>query len=75
MTSGIGNGDLVIDKSQQMMPPPPNIESLLSNAVEFDLLHIDALTSFGNDEEVVSKTGNARSGITARANVDICAVD
>ena len=44
--SGMGNGDMVIDpRKEQMMPPPPNIEALLSNAVDFLLQHIDALTS------------------------------
>ena len=38
LISGNGNGDLVIDKSNQMMPPPPSIENLLSSATSF-LLH------------------------------------
>jgi len=66
LTSGIGNGDLVIDKSQQMMPPPSNIELLLSNAVDFDLQHIETLTSFEGTSVVTS--GNLRSGNTARVS-------
>ena len=68
VTSGIGNGDLVMDKSQQMMPPPPNIEELLSNAVDFDLLHMKALTSF-EGVPFASKTGSLRSGNTARVSL------
>lgn len=67
LTSGVGNGDLVMDKSQQMMPPPPNIELLLSNAVDFNLSHIEALTSLEGVPST-SKSGGARSGITARVS-------
>ncbi len=65
VTSGVGNGDLVMDKSQRMMPPPPNIEMLLSHAVDFDLAHIEALTSF-RGAQAAPKTGSARSGVTTR---------
>lgn len=33
--SGMGNGDLVADKNQSLLPPPPNVESILHNAVTF----------------------------------------
>ncbi|KAL3796147.1 hypothetical protein HJC23_000650 [Cyclotella cryptica] len=33
--SGIGNGDLVADNNQCLLPPPPNIEKILHNAVQF----------------------------------------
>ncbi len=36
--NGIGHGDLVVDKQGNMLPPPPNIELLLSRAINF-LLH------------------------------------
>ena len=65
VTSGVGNGDLVMDKSQRMMPPPPNVETLLSHAVDFDLAHIEALTSF-KGAQAASTTGSARSGVTTR---------
>jgi len=38
LLSGMGNGDLILDKSKEfMMPPPPHIESLLTNAIQFIL--------------------------------------
>lgn len=44
--SGMGNGDLVADrKTQQLMPPPTNIEKMLSNCVDFTLYHIRTLLS------------------------------
>lgn len=46
--SGMGNGDLVADSStQQLMPPPTNIEKLLSFAVDFALHHLRTLLSTG----------------------------
>lgn len=35
--SGVGNGNLVIDKNEQMLLPPPQIEGILNNAVSFVL--------------------------------------
>ena len=44
--SGLGNGDLVVDRNtQQLMPPPPNIEKMLSSSVDFILYHIRELVS------------------------------
>jgi hypothetical protein len=44
--SGLGNGDLVVDrKTQQPMPPPPNIEAMLSNVVTFMLSHVETLVA------------------------------
>ena len=39
--SGLGNGDLIVlDRTtQQLMPVPPNIETILSSAIDFDLFH------------------------------------
>jgi len=43
--SGLGNGDLLLDDSKKyMIPPPPNIESLLSNAVQFILSQVMSLS-------------------------------
>ena len=36
--SGIGHGDLIVDKQGNMVPPPPSIEDLLSSAINF-LIH------------------------------------
>jgi hypothetical protein len=42
--SGMGNGDLVVDrKTQQMMPPSQNIETMLSDGIGFIMRHIQAL--------------------------------
>ncbi|CAJ1961861.1 unnamed protein product [Cylindrotheca closterium] len=44
--SGTGNGDLVVDSTtQQLMPPPANIEKLLSFAVDFISHHLRVLLS------------------------------
>jgi hypothetical protein len=61
--SGLGNGDLIITSgTNQMMPPPANIEALLGNAVGFVTSFIDALLSFsdGFDDEI---QGGSRSGL------------
>jgi hypothetical protein len=38
--SGLGHGDLVVDKLNKMLPPPPNIELLLSHAINFLLQQV-----------------------------------
>eukprot|EP00980_Cylindrotheca_fusiformis_P020951 scaffold7970_cov118-Cylindrotheca_fusiformis.AAC.7 len=44
--SGLGNGDLVADRNtQQLMPPPPNIEKMLSSGVDFIIYHMRTLLS------------------------------
>jgi tRNA G18 (ribose-2'-O)-methylase SpoU len=44
--SGLGNGDLVVNpKTQQIMPPPPNIEQMLQNAIDFVQWHVRMLLS------------------------------
>jgi hypothetical protein len=48
--SGMGNGDLVIDKNV-LMPPPPNIEKMLSSSVDFILYHIRTLVSIEAQNE------------------------
>jgi len=48
--SGIGHGDLVVDKSNRMLPPPPNIELLLSYGIHF-LLHQVHCASVCNTEK------------------------
>jgi hypothetical protein len=50
LLSGLGNGDLVVDRNtQKMMPPPPNIEAMLSSSVSFILHHIRTLVSIKAD--------------------------
>jgi hypothetical protein len=65
--SGLGNGDLVVDKkTQQLMPPPPNIESMLSSGVSFIVHHIQTLVSI---ETTTSKgSGGTRSTGTRRTS-------
>jgi hypothetical protein len=47
--SGLGHGDLVVDpKTQQMMPPPPNIEKLLQSSADFMQWQIRQLLSVEN---------------------------
>lgn len=44
--SGMGHGDLIADRStQQLMPPPPAIEKVLSSGVDFILYHMRTLLS------------------------------
>jgi hypothetical protein len=55
--SGLGNGDLVLDKrSQNMLPPPPSIDLLLSTGVNFLLYHVKNIIIIKIDVlEVVEK--------------------
>ena len=69
--SGLGNGDLVVDKAtQHMLPPPPNIEQVLASAVGFLLNHVRALSSVREQHEqqtgegAVTFSGSTRSGNT-----------
>ena len=63
VVSGMGNGDLVVDKaSKQMMAPPPNVEAILSSAVAFSMRHIDALIGSEFEEFSNRNKGNSRSG-------------
>jgi hypothetical protein len=44
--SGMGNGDLLLDSSKEvMMPPPPQIESLLGNAVKFIMSQLISMST------------------------------
>ena len=43
--SGMGNGDILTDKNNCMMPPPPNVEFLLSNAVQLLMTQVKAMKS------------------------------
>ena len=66
LLSGLGNGDLVVDsKTQQMLPPPPNIDAMLANGVTFLLQHIKILTS-ANIGDTATPSGSTRSGNTSR---------
>lgn len=44
--SGMGNGDLLVDESKEyMMPPPPQIEAVLSNAVQFIMSQLISMST------------------------------
>jgi hypothetical protein len=64
--SGVGNGELIIDRvTNQMLPPPSNIEALLSNAASFIFYHTHALfPSTGSEAFFEQKhpRGASRSG-------------
>ncbi len=51
--SGIGHGDLVLDKSGHMMPPPPNIELLISRAVSFTMNQLEMASICNFDENSI----------------------
>ena len=63
--SGLGNGDLVVDRqTQQLMPPPPNIEAMLSNSVTFLLYNLQMLLSVGDGPDSVGSSAGLRSNET-----------
>ncbi len=61
--SGLGNGDIVVlDKNtQQLMPPSPNIDNMLSSAIDFCLFHIRTLLSIEANE---GTNGSLQTSIT-----------
>ena len=71
--SGMGNGDLIVDgKSQQMMPPPPNVEAILASSVKFILHHISFLVAEGpgkDDAAGATRSGNAKKVSVTFANL------
>ncbi len=42
--NGIGHGDLLVDKQGNMVPPPPNVELLLSRAINFLLQQLNRVS-------------------------------
>ena len=68
--SGLGNGDLVADQqTQTIMPPPANIEKMISSAVDFILYHIRTLLSMttNNRGHDSTTTGSTLAIGTAKA--------
>jgi len=65
--NGMGHGDLIVDKkSETMLPPPPNIELLLTNAMKFILYQISTLCKLvSSDDKSCGSRGAARSGASA----------
>ena len=53
IVSGLGNGDLVVDKkTQQMLPPPPNIERMLHDSAGIIIDELRQLMASTNCESV-----------------------
>jgi hypothetical protein len=68
MLSGLGNGDLLVHReTQQMLPPPHQVEQLLSNVVGFLLNYIDVLIS-RQDCEDLDGVSSARCSITHKTS-------
>ena len=64
--SGMGNGDIVTDKQNNMLPPPPNVEFLLNNAVQLLMSQVTEMkTSLGGKAE---KSGATRSQASGQAS-------
>jgi hypothetical protein len=60
LLSGMGNGDLVVDSTNQMMPPPSNVERVLTNG--FDFIHHHIVGLIAQDGQDVTREGSFRSG-------------
>jgi len=74
LLSGMGNGDLILDKTKEfMMPPPPHIESILTNAIQFILGQLVSIettlfqmnNSGGSSGSTRSSTSNSASSYIA----------
>ncbi|MGK3756378.1 MAG: hypothetical protein ACI8RD_008689, partial [Bacillariaceae sp.] len=62
--SGLGNGDLVVNpKTQQIMPPPPNIELLLKGGIDFIKWHIRVLLETETHAVKEDEGGTTTTGI------------
>jgi hypothetical protein len=62
--SGMGNGDILLSKSNGfMLPPPPNIDSLLGNAAQFIMSQLMSMsmTLFATDAVNATCGGSTRS--------------
>jgi hypothetical protein len=68
--SGMGNGDLLLDSSKEfMMPPPPQIESLLGNAVKFIMSQLTSMsTNLFQIHASDTSGGSTRSSSSNSAN-------
>lgn len=65
--SGIGNGDLLMDrKTQQMMPPSPSVERMLRNAITFLSRHVQVLSAKDSGNDAWGSVGGSRSGNAKR---------
>lgn len=69
--SGLGNGDLVADRSgENVLPPPPNIEDQLLKAIDFLMYHIKTVVAIGDvTESGMIRTTGARRTMTSFAHL------
>lgn len=51
VVSGIGHGDLIIDNNGDMLPPPPNVENIISSAVNFIVYQLQLVAVCNYAEE------------------------
>ena len=71
LLGGMGNGDLILDKSKEfMMPPPPHIESLLTTAIQFILGQLVSVetTLFQMNNSGGGSSGGTRSSTSNNAS-------
>ena len=68
--SGMGNGDLVVDSNQYMMPPPPGIENAVFNAVQYILSQLNSMSTklFETHDGSGASSGSIRSSTTSRTS-------
>ena len=60
--SGIGNGDLVADNGQSLLPPPPKVEEILHNAIALIMAKLSLVsTSLLSTADGPNKSGANRS--------------
>ena len=73
LVSGNGNGDLLVDGStQQMVPPPPSIEQLISWAVNFLMFRIKGLVR--SSEYEANKWNSSRSSDAKKTTRDLLSI-
>jgi hypothetical protein len=74
--SGIGNGDILLGKSNGfMMPPPPNIESLLGNAAQFVMSQLMSMsTTLFEIDSASDKSGGSTRSSTSNSSSSYIAI-
>ena len=65
--SGIGHGDLVLDKDGNMMPIPPAVELIISRAANFILLQVKRVSICNYDEHATKTESNSYGGRSTKS--------